>query len=117
MSACDPLLQAERRFKYADLNPNQVGFVPLPRAGGALSHTMLSIGYLQRCGQRWFVRSLEREGLLTPNPKASISASSKVPVPFHEAANGMITLLRIISTARLYPEVARHLAVSYRDRS
>jgi hypothetical protein len=37
--------------KHAVLNPNQVGFVPLPRAGGALSHTVPSIGYLQRRGQ------------------------------------------------------------------
>jgi hypothetical protein len=51
MSACDPLIQAERRFKARCLNQKQVGFVPLPRAGGALSHAVPSIDYLQGHGQ------------------------------------------------------------------
>ena len=48
MSACDPLIQAERRFKARVSESKQVGFVPLPRAGGALSHAVVSIRDLQR---------------------------------------------------------------------
>jgi hypothetical protein len=48
MSACDPLIQAERRFKARKSESRQVGFVPLPRAGGALSHAAASIRHLQR---------------------------------------------------------------------
>src|SRR5688572_22035276 len=48
MSACDPLIQAERRFKSTLSESKQMGFVPLPRAGGALSHTVGSIRDLRR---------------------------------------------------------------------
>ncbi len=34
----------------------QVGFVPLPRDGGALSHAVASIHDLQRRCQPWFAR-------------------------------------------------------------
>ena len=47
MSACDPLIQAERRFKSRFLNRSRWELVPLPRAGGALSRAVASIRDLQ----------------------------------------------------------------------
>src|SRR5262249_15082512 len=46
--ACDPLIQAERRFKSHGTESKQVGFVPLPRAGGVLVRAVVSIGELRR---------------------------------------------------------------------
>jgi len=47
MSARDPLIQAERRCKSCDLERSRWD-VPLPRAGGALSHTIAIIQNLPR---------------------------------------------------------------------
>jgi hypothetical protein len=74
ISASDPLLQAERRSKAWLSESNQVGFVPLPRAGGALWNAVFSIrNYQSHCQTevRWigFMRDDIRFPLESPAGK------------------------------------------------